>query len=94
MAQLRDTSDGQVLRFYRDTFITIRDECAKIRSDVVWFSRRRLDEAAHQYYSLEQTEPREDVQQAGKIKMTRHRMDFPGRKRVHELLTKMSDYAK
>ena len=50
LAKVRDTHEGLIDEFHSDTLTTIRDECAKISSDVWWFRRRRFDEAAQQYY--------------------------------------------
>jgi hypothetical protein len=78
LARLRDTQDGLVTRFQLDTFTTVRDDCAKIRSDVCWLRRRRLDEAARQYYSL--PESASDY--------------FRDKKKTHDLLKKIRAYAK
>jgi len=85
LAQLHDTNSGLIFTFHRETSVTIRDECAKIRGDICWVRRRRLDEAAHQYYCLE------DNEEASQDK--NGRIYFPGRERVQELLRRIRDCA-
>ena len=89
LARLEDTHD--MFTFYRDTFQSVRDECASIQRDVYWFRRKRLNEAARQYYSMPQVMTRPSgVGNTVIVTGTKP----PKKERAEELLKQMRDYAK